>query len=186
MRLRYDDATEAFRTELAGWLEANRPTLDEMRADPLESSAHLTPWAARWQRSLFDAGLLVPGWPAELGGRNLSPVQQLVYHEEMAKLPVQRTANPQGLDIIALDEAVEELQEVDERWFDVVLLRFFGGFSIKQTAELLSVSPRTVTMDWNQARAWLRVRLGDPYGTIEGPDAPDEGDLRHGEPARGS
>ena len=43
----------------------------------------------------------MPGWPPELGGRNLPPVQQLVYHEEMAKIPVERSNNPQGLGIIA-------------------------------------------------------------------------------------
>ncbi len=72
-----------------------------MRAEPPASSAHLTGWSRRWQRSLFDAGLLVPGWPPELGGRSLPPVQQLVYHEEMAKIGVERSANPQGLGIIA-------------------------------------------------------------------------------------
>ena len=72
-----------------------------MRAEPMTSSAHLTGWSRRWQRALFDAGLLVPGWPPELGGRNLPPVQQLVYHEEMAKIPVMRSNNPQGLGIIA-------------------------------------------------------------------------------------
>jgi alkylation response protein AidB-like acyl-CoA dehydrogenase len=72
-----------------------------MRAEPTTSSAHLTSWSRRWQRQLFDAGLLVPGWPPELGGRHLPPVQQLVYHEEMAKIPVMRTNNPQGLGIIA-------------------------------------------------------------------------------------
>jgi len=101
VRLHYDAETEAFRAELRDWIAANRPTLEEMRAEPLESSAHLTGWARRWQRRLFDAGLLVPGWPPELGGRSLPPVQQLVYHEEMAKLPHERSANPQGLGIIA-------------------------------------------------------------------------------------
>ena len=43
----------------------------------------------------------MPGWPPELGGRNLSPVQQLVYHEEMAKIGMVRSSNPQGLGIIA-------------------------------------------------------------------------------------
>jgi alkylation response protein AidB-like acyl-CoA dehydrogenase len=72
-----------------------------MRAEPVGSSAHLTGWSRRWQRRLFDAGLLVPGWPAELGGRGLPPVQQLVYHEEMARISVDRSTNPQGLEIIA-------------------------------------------------------------------------------------
>jgi len=101
MKLHYDADTETFRAELRAWIAANQPAMDEMRAEPQTSSAHLTGWARRWQRRLFDAGLLVPGWPPELGGRNLTPVQQLVYFEEMAKLHVNRTANPQGLSIIA-------------------------------------------------------------------------------------
>jgi len=114
VKLHYDAATEAFREELRAWLEAHQPGLEEMRADPVTSSAHLTGWARAWQRRLFDAGLLVPGWPPELGGRSLPPVQQLVYHEEMARLPVGRTANPQGLDIIApsiLDHGSDLLRE---------------------------------------------------------------------------
>jgi alkylation response protein AidB-like acyl-CoA dehydrogenase len=114
VQLHYDAETEEFRTELRAWLEANQPTLEEMRDEPVTSSAHLTGWARRWQRRLFDAGLLVPGWPPELGGRSLSPVQQLVYHEEMAKFPLGRSANPQGLDIIApsiLDYGSDLLQE---------------------------------------------------------------------------
>jgi alkylation response protein AidB-like acyl-CoA dehydrogenase len=101
MQLHYDAETEKFRAELRTWLDQNQPTLEEMRAEPITSSAHLTGWARRWQRRLFDAGLLVPGWPPELGGRNLSPIQQLVYHEELAKIPAPRTSNPQGLGIIA-------------------------------------------------------------------------------------
>jgi alkylation response protein AidB-like acyl-CoA dehydrogenase len=101
MQLHYDAETEKFRAELRAWLEANQPTLEEMRAEPMKSSAHITSWSRRWQRRLFDGGFLVPGWPPELGGRSLSPVQQLVYHEEMAKIPVERTTNPQGLGIIA-------------------------------------------------------------------------------------
>lgn len=101
MQLHYDADTEKFRAELRAWLAENRPSVEEMRAEPTTSSAHLTGWSRRWQRELFDAGLLVPGWPPELGGRSLPPVQQLVYHEEMAKIPVMRSNNPQGLGIIA-------------------------------------------------------------------------------------
>ena len=114
MQLHYDAETEAFRRELRAWLAANRPTAEEMGAEPATSSAHLTGWSRRWQRKLFDAGLLVPGWPAELGGRSLSPVQQLVYHEELAKIHVRRTTNPQGLGIVApsiLDYGSELLKQ---------------------------------------------------------------------------
>ncbi len=114
MHLHYDADTEQFRSELRAWLAANQPSAEEMRAEPATSSAHFTGWSRRWQRKLFDAGLLVPGWPPELGGRNLAPVQQLVYHEEMAKIPVKRTTNPQGLGIVApsiLDYGSEFLKQ---------------------------------------------------------------------------
>jgi alkylation response protein AidB-like acyl-CoA dehydrogenase len=114
VQLHYDAETEQFRAELRAWLEPNQPTVEEMRAEPMQSSAHLTGWSRRWQRRLFDAGLLVPGWPPELGGRSLPPVQQLVYHEEMARLRAERTTNPQGLGIIApslLDFASDLLKE---------------------------------------------------------------------------
>lgn len=114
MRLHRDGETEAFRAELRAWLEVHQPTLEEMRAEPLTSSAHVTGWSRRWQQRLFDAGLLVPGWPPELGGRSLPPEQQLVYHEEMARIPAPRSTNPQGLGIIApsiLDYGSDFLKE---------------------------------------------------------------------------
>ncbi len=101
VQLRYDAETERFRSELRRWLGENRPSPEEMRADPWRSSAHLPDWSRRWQRRLFDAGWLVPGWPPELGGRNASAVQQLVYFEEFARIPVMRSTNIQGLTIIA-------------------------------------------------------------------------------------
>jgi alkylation response protein AidB-like acyl-CoA dehydrogenase len=114
VHLHHDAETEKLRGELRTWIAANQPRPAEMRAEPATSSAHLTGWSRRWQRKLFDAGLLVPGWPPELGGRNLSPVQQLVYHEELAKIAVRRTTNPQGLGIVApsiLDYGSEFLKQ---------------------------------------------------------------------------
>jgi alkylation response protein AidB-like acyl-CoA dehydrogenase len=101
VRLGYDDETECFREELRAWLAANQPTREEMSNEPWLSSAHVTSWARDWQRRLFDAGWLVPGWPPELGGRNATPVQQLVYFEEFARIPMMRSYNVQGLTIIA-------------------------------------------------------------------------------------
>jgi alkylation response protein AidB-like acyl-CoA dehydrogenase len=111
--LQPDPGIEAFRAELRAWLAVNRPDPAEMRREPSLSSAHLPSWARAWQRRMFDAGLLVPGWPPELGGRNASPVQQLVYFEEMARIPARRSYNPAGLGIITpsiRDYASPELQ----------------------------------------------------------------------------
>jgi alkylation response protein AidB-like acyl-CoA dehydrogenase len=101
VRLRFDDGVEAFRAELLSWLAANRPTVEEMAADPSVSTGHAPEWARRWTRRMFDAGWLVPGWPAELGGRNAGPIETLVYLEELAKAKVPRTTNVQGLGIVA-------------------------------------------------------------------------------------
>ena len=101
MKLTFDDGVEAFRQEFLAWLADNRPTAEEMAADPAVSSAHVPEWAARWTRRMFDAGWLVPGWPPERGGRNAGPVEVLVYLEELTKAGIPRTTNPQGLGIIA-------------------------------------------------------------------------------------
>ncbi|MGH7820211.1 MAG: acyl-CoA dehydrogenase family protein [Candidatus Binatia bacterium] len=114
MKLRFDERTEAFRGELRSWLEANRPDADVVAADPSRSSAHLPEWARRWQRRLFENGWLVPGWPPELGGRNATPIEQMVYFEELARLGVPRSYNPQGLSIITpsiVDFGTEEQKE---------------------------------------------------------------------------
>jgi alkylation response protein AidB-like acyl-CoA dehydrogenase len=102
---------EAFRQEFLAWLAENRPTAEEMAADPALSSGHVPDWARRWTRRMFDAGWLVPGWPPERGGRNAGPVETLVYLEELTRAGIPRTTNPQGLGIIApsiLDYGTEE------------------------------------------------------------------------------
>jgi RNA polymerase sigma factor (TIGR02999 family) len=62
-------------------------------------------------------------------------------------------------ELIALDEALKSLAEIDPRKSQVVELRFFGGLSAKETAEALKVSLRTVEREWNSARAWLYREL---------------------------
>ena len=64
-----------------------------------------------------------------------------------------------GEDFIALDDALERLAAVDARKGRLVELRFFGGLSVEETAEVLKVSPRTVMRDWSLAQAWLYREL---------------------------
>jgi RNA polymerase sigma factor (TIGR02999 family) len=60
-----------------------------------------------------------------------------------------------GADLVALDDALEDLARVDRRKSQVVELRFFGGLSVEETAEALSVSAETVMRDWRLAKVWL-------------------------------
>ena len=113
--MRYDDATERFRAELNTWLDENVPSPDE-RLEPSESSAHIPEWARRWQRAQFDAGWLVPGWPPELGGRKATPVQQMVYFEELARRQIWRSYNIQGLSIFAPSVIDFGTEEQKQQW----------------------------------------------------------------------
>jgi len=63
------------------------------------------------------------------------------------------------LDLVALDEALRELERLDERQARIVELRFFGGMALDEIAAVLGVSARTVDGDWSMARLWLRRRL---------------------------
>lgn len=63
-------------------------------------------------------------------------------------------------ELLALDEALDRLGEVDPRKTQVVELRFFGGLSVKETAEVLKISPQSVLRDWKLAKAWLLRELG--------------------------
>lgn len=78
--------------------------------------------------------------PSALGGLDVAALEPLV-------------------DVLALEDALTALATVDPRPSQVVELRFFGGFSVEETAEALGVSVRTVINDWNTARAWLRHEL---------------------------
>ena len=62
-------------------------------------------------------------------------------------------------DLIALDEALSELAKVNDRQSKVVELRYFGGLSVEETAEVLKVSPDTVMRDWRFAKAWLKRQI---------------------------
>ena len=65
-------------------------------------------------------------------------------------------ASPErGADLVALDDALEDLARVDPRKSQVVELRFFGGLSVEETSEALKVSPETVLRDWRLAKVWL-------------------------------
>ncbi|MCL4794548.1 MAG: sigma-70 family RNA polymerase sigma factor [Bryobacteraceae bacterium] len=68
-------------------------------------------------------------------------------------------AAPRDLDLVALDDALGALAELDPQQSRVIELRFFGGLSIEETAAVLNVSPATVKREWAAARAWLYREL---------------------------
>ena len=86
--------------------------------------------------------------------------------EEVAVVGGDRTA-----DLVALDDALNALARLDPRKVQIIEMRFFGGLSVEETAEVLKVSPATVRRDWSIAKFWLYRELGggtgDGSGTVE-------------------
>jgi RNA polymerase sigma factor (TIGR02999 family) len=63
-------------------------------------------------------------------------------------------------DVIELNDALERLSQLDQRQSKIVELRFFGGYTVEQVAEVMGVSERVVYLDWKMARAWILSQLG--------------------------
>jgi RNA polymerase sigma factor (TIGR02999 family) len=68
-------------------------------------------------------------------------------------------AEERSVDLLALEEALQSLAELDARKSRIVELRFFGGLSVEETAEVMKISPRTVRREWSLAQAWLHREL---------------------------
>jgi RNA polymerase sigma factor (TIGR02999 family) len=71
------------------------------------------------------------------------------------------TVKARDLDVLAIDEALDHLAQVDERQAKVVELRFFSGLSVEETAEVLQISPATVKREWSMAKAWLHREISN-------------------------
>jgi alkylation response protein AidB-like acyl-CoA dehydrogenase len=105
VHLAWGPEEERFREELVAFLEDHAPAEARARRDFAtedgESTEIIPQWARDWQATLFDHGWMIPGYPPELGGRNCTPVQTLVYLEEMANRGIPRSLHFPGYAIVA-------------------------------------------------------------------------------------
>ncbi len=106
MQLAWSPEDEAFRAELVAFLDEHVPPeaaggFDYADAADRSGGELLPDWARAWQATLFDHGWMIPGYPPELGGRNCTPVQTLIYLEEMASRRVLRSFHFPGYAIVA-------------------------------------------------------------------------------------
>jgi RNA polymerase sigma factor (TIGR02999 family) len=74
----------------------------------------------------------------------------------------------QSAELLAVDESLTRLSKLDQRQGRVVELRFFGGLSVGEAAEVLGISPKTVKRDWSIAKAWLYADLKERHGIDAG------------------
>jgi DNA-directed RNA polymerase specialized sigma24 family protein len=86
-----------------------------------------------------------------------------VAREAVADLPSEQTLQIQDgeYDLLALNEALERLEQIDARLAELVKLRFFSGLPIPTAAKVLGISASTAITDWAYARGWLRLELSD-------------------------
>ncbi len=124
--------------------EAYLQLVDESRVN-WQNRAHFFAAAARMMRHILVDHARAHN-AAKRGGGNL----KVTLSEAVAAF-----ATP-DLDLLALDDALNELGELDPQQSRVVELRYFGGLSIEDTAAVLKISPATVKRDWTTAKAWLR------------------------------
>lgn len=75
-------------------------------------------------------------------------------------------SDERAAELVALDDAMKELASLDPRRCQVVELRYFGGLSVEETAEVLKVSPDTVMREWKRAKAWLYSELNNDSRTL--------------------
>jgi alkylation response protein AidB-like acyl-CoA dehydrogenase len=106
VRLAWGEEELRFRDELGAFLDEHAPPEAlagyDMMDSGAEDRAELVPqWARQWQATLFDHGWMIPGYPAELGGRDATPIQTLVYLEEMAVRRMPRSLHFPGYAIVA-------------------------------------------------------------------------------------
>jgi len=87
--------------------------------------------------------------------------QRIAFDEALATEEAVLMTKPRAAELLALDEARDELAKLDPRKSQVVELRYFGGLSLDETAEALEISPMTVRRDWRVAKAWLFRRMKD-------------------------
>jgi RNA polymerase sigma factor (TIGR02999 family) len=83
---------------------------------------------------------------------------------DLQQIPLEEASlmsDERAAELVALDEALDELNELDPRKSSVVELRYFGGLSLEETANALGVSLMTVRRDWRAAKAWLFRRISN-------------------------
>jgi RNA polymerase sigma factor (TIGR02999 family) len=127
-----------------------------------EAYLRLIDWkAVRWQNRAHFFGVAAQMMRRILVdfARQRPRVEKDVEAQQISLEQAMALAGGKDSDLLALDEALVELARFDERKSRIVELRFFGGLSVEETAEVLKIAPITVMREWNKAKAWLYREL---------------------------
>jgi RNA polymerase sigma factor (TIGR02999 family) len=126
---------------------------------PWASRAHFFCWASTMMRHILVDHARSRQAAKRGGGVEVLSLDAL--HEDRGTLPgVSAQAADDGPDLVAIDQALRKLEQLDPQQGRVVELRYFCGLSVADTASALDISPATVKREWVTARAWLLRELG--------------------------
>jgi RNA polymerase sigma factor (TIGR02999 family) len=129
--------------------------LADQRCVTFQSRAHFFGLACWMMRRILVDHARRKGYAKRGGHIRQTPLDEaMVISEEKAP------------EVIALDEALTRLAAVDPRKSQVVELRYFGGLSVEEAAEVLKISAATVRRDWNMAKAWLHLAMNESGGSF--------------------
>jgi RNA polymerase sigma factor (TIGR02999 family) len=151
--------------KLAHWQMANEPPGQTLQATALVHEAYLrlveSPDEANWENRKHFLGAAVRAMRrilVERARQKAGPRRGGRRHRVTLDAgAIFMDSDP--LDLIALDEALIELERQEPRVNEIVLLRYFAGLSIEDTARSLDISPRTVKREWSYGKAWLFERI---------------------------
>jgi RNA polymerase sigma factor (TIGR02999 family) len=106
--------------------------------------------------------ILVDAARARTAAKRGGPARRM---DHLSPIEFDQLPDPESdaLSLCALDDALEQLTQIDPRRARVIELRFFGGLNVEETARILQVSPQSVMRDWRLARAWLACELGGDW-----------------------
>jgi RNA polymerase sigma factor (TIGR02999 family) len=175
---------------LAAWTKGDEQALEQLIPLVYEELRHIAQyhWSTQWKGNTLQPTVLIHEAFLKMVGQgdkafenrthffavaSTAMRQVLVNHAESSRthkrgrgksdLPLAEASaifERQAREVLALNEALNRLQQVDSRKSRVVELRYFGGLSNDEIAETLKISAVTVSRDWNMARAWLARELG--------------------------
>jgi len=122
--------------------------LSKQTLDTFQSKGHFMALAATMMRRI-----LVDHARSRNRIKRGGEMVRVVFDEEM------KITSNKDRDVLAIDELLEELQQLDSRQAKIIEMRFFGGMTVPEVAEVLDLSTRTIENEWKMCRAWLRKRL---------------------------
>ena len=119
-----------------------------------QSRAHFFGIAARSMRQILVSHAIAHKAEKRGGGQTVIALDDAISY-----------LSTQSIEIVSLSEALTRLESLDQRQADIVELRFFGGLTVEEAAEVLDVSPSTIKREWEMARVWLYRELRDDRTT---------------------